>query len=81
MIIPKSLQQEFADDFEVCSDCEQPFEAGTLDEQGRCDSCTRPAQLEEEDDDEEKVGTFTGPNALKDPLAAWCEALYFPLES
>lgn len=79
MFIPAHLQNEFEEDFEVCSSCGQPFEAGTLDEQGRCVSCVGLAEVEEDGSEEEGWQTFTGPDALKNALTAWCEANDFPL--
>ncbi|GMR19206.1 MAG: hypothetical protein BMS9Abin34_337 [Patescibacteria group bacterium] len=79
--IPYNLQSEFADDFVVCSACGQPNEIGALDEQDRCITCTELAEGRDEDEGEDEEGwqTFTGPDALKNALTAWCKANDFPI--
>ena len=79
--IPNNLQNEFAGDFEVCSGCGEPFEVETLDEQEVCITCTDLAEGRDEDEGEDEEGwqTFTGPDALKNALAYWCEVNEFAL--
>ncbi len=79
MLIPPHLQNEFEEDFEVCADCAHPFEVKTLDKQGLCVSCADLVQVEEDGSEEEGWKTFTGPDALKNALTAWCEANDFSL--